>query len=148
MKSENERIDLKSTFEKATLEANSRNHTQRRSLLHRAAATDSSKSPDENVFPSTLHSTTAAEPSNDQTNKLHVIREKLSAVEADVKRKRRELRNWDRDNKHFAVEVCPELFQILPDFRTPGSVLGDGGFADMAQVRTLYTENYIFHHFS
>ena len=69
-------------------------------------------------------------------NELNSIRDKLSKVENEVRRKRRNFRNWYRDHKAFALEFCPELFQILPDFRTPGSILGDGGFADMAKVQS------------
>lgn len=68
------------------------------------------------------------------TIELNNLREKWNKVENDVRRKRRAFRNWYRDNKNFAMECCPELFHYLPDFRTPGSILGDGGFADMAKV--------------
>lgn len=68
------------------------------------------------------------------TIELNNLREKWNKIENDVRRKRRAFRNWYRDNKNFAVEYCPELFHYLPDFRNPGSILGDGGFADMAKV--------------
>jgi hypothetical protein len=126
LKLENERIDLKSAYEKATLTANSRNHIQRRSILQRMTMSDSEKLKE------------AASPSGQApgaVDDVGSIREQLSRVEMEVKRKRRELRNWYRSHKKFAVECCPELFQILPDFRTPGSVLGDGGFADAAHVQ-------------
>jgi hypothetical protein len=71
------------------------------------------------------------------TIELNNLREKWNKIENDVRRKRRAFRNWYRDNKNFAVDYCPELFHYLPDFRNPGSILGDGGFADMAKVFLL-----------
>ena len=51
-----------------------------------------------------------------------------------MKDARRALRGWYRDVRKLAVALAPELFRLIPDLQSPGSVLGDGGFADYAKV--------------
>lgn len=47
---------------------------------------------------------------------------------------RRAMRAWYRDVRKLASDLAPELFSLIPDLQSPGSVLGDGGFADYAKV--------------
>lgn len=98
------RIDLKSAMEKALLQTS-------RAKLSRVA-------------------------SNEQIimNDIEVIKADLLLAEKRSKQARKELRSWYRSNRNFGINIAPELFHFLPDFRSPGSVLGDGGFAQSANI--------------
>jgi hypothetical protein len=113
-------------FEKASLGANSRNLIQRRLSLQRIQSEDST------VFAIDLQS----------------LKDRLNIAENEVKTSRKALRNWYRLHKSFATETCPELFHFLPDLRTPGSILGDGGFAGNANVnkksKIIFFLNFLF----
>ena len=105
---EDARIDLKSSLEKAVLK------NSRGKMITRSTAT----------------STTASS----EVNEIDKLKAELCSTERASKVTRRLLRNWYRENRKFALNVAGELFHRLPDFRSPGSVLGDGGFAEIAKI--------------
>ena len=95
LKLENERIDVRSTLEKASL------------LGSRRSKYDVD---------------------------IEEIKETHRLAEKCVKNARREMRAWYREVRKFASETAPELFHMLPDLQTAGSVMGDGGFAESAKL--------------
>jgi hypothetical protein len=97
---EDERIDIRSTLEKASLK--------------RARKSNISNS---------LNST--SEDGGGAT--LVEIKTKLSVAEKTVKDARRDMREWYRVVREFAGGFAPELFHMLPDLQAAGSLLGDGG---------------------
>jgi serine/threonine protein kinase len=115
---ENQRIDIKSALEKAML-------TMNRSKFMRPHS-DSS----------------AASASGSVGMEVERLRIQLSLAEREAKSSRRALRTWYRSHRYFAVNTAPELFFALPDFRSPGSVLGDGGFASSANIPRRQLSEY------
>ena len=63
-------------------------------------------------------------------------------AERAVKEVRREMRNWFRGVRSFAIDVAPELFHLLPDLQAPGSVLGDGGYGENAKLPRRRLDEY------
>jgi hypothetical protein len=119
---EDKRIDLRSLLEKATLKG------QRRAARPTFNMSLSSSSHDDVPAAS---SNILASSSNDD---LEDIRFQLAEAERAVKDSRRAMRSWFRTVRKFAVSVAPELFRLLTDLQSPGSVLGDGGFAENAKL--------------
>lgn len=114
---ENQRIDIKSALEKTML------------TIHRSKS----------MRPIT--DLTAASSGLVETE-VERLRNQLSIAEREAKTSRRALRAWYRSHRHFAVNIAPELFFALPDFRSPGSVLGDGGFASNANIPRRQLNEY------
>ena len=114
LKLEDKRIDIRSELEKATLKAQ-RNNTRIK--------------PEESPKP-------------DTENEIEKIRENLSVAEKDVKEMRKAMRSWFRNLRRRSMEYIPELFHYLPDLQAPGSVLGDGGFAENAKLPRRRLEEY------
>lgn len=114
LKLEDKRIDIRSELEKATLKAQ-RNNTRIK--------------PEESPKP-------------DAEIEIEKIRENLSTAEKEVKEMRKEMRSWFRNLRRRAMEYMPELFHYLPDLQAPGSVLGDGGFAENAKLPRRRLEEY------
>lgn len=111
---ENLRIDLKSNLEKALLQ----------SSRHKRGGNNSNISP--------THS--------DQT--INQLKQSLQTKEKITRQYRKSIRNWYRDKKSFVRDKAPELYHYLPDFRSPGSVLGDGGFAETANIPHRLLSDY------
>ena len=131
LKLENDRIDMKSLYEKASLNLASRNCLQRRVTHSKEKSNISIDGKNKNeIFEN-----------NSQIDK-ESIQKKLLDIDNSVRVKRKDLRNWYRNNKKFAIESAPELFHYLPDFRTPGAILGDGGFAERAKVPRRSIDEY------
>ncbi len=76
------------------------------------------------------------------TSSVEELTHKLTIAEKDVKDARRNMRSWYREIRKFALEFAPELFLLLPDLRSPGSVLGDGGFAENAKLIRRRLDEY------
>lgn len=109
LKWENLRIDLKSSTEKAKLTVGRGKHPR---SIHGSNSTSS-----EIVTP-----------------EVEKLKNDLIEAEREARASRKELRNWYRNRRNFVVHTAPEMFVALPDFRAPGSVLGDGGFARSANI--------------
>lgn len=131
------RIDLKSNLEKALLKSS------RGKMFVRSSAASTPN----NNYP--INSPNANPNLNSQNGDIPVasittnssaildidkLKSELAHAEKHSKITRRLLRNWYRENRKFAVNIAAELFHYLPDFRSPGSVLGDGGFAEIAKI--------------
>jgi hypothetical protein len=119
------RIDLKSNLEKAVLKSS------RGKMFSRASSSASTPTAGNSLTPNGGMVFTAESPVLLDIDKLKAD---LACAEKNSKLTRRQLRNWYRENRKFAVNVAGELFHYLPDFRSPGSVLGDGGFAEIAKI--------------
>jgi serine/threonine protein kinase len=80
-------------------------------------------------------STFFSEPTED------ILLRRLADADHLVKKSRQVMRTWNREVRKIALEFVPELFHDIPDLLLPGSVMGDGGFAEMAHVpRRIYGE--------
>jgi hypothetical protein len=81
-------------------------------------------------------------PSDEQGVDIQTLKELSLEADKAAARARRGLRSWYRSNRKYAMEIAPELFHYLPDLRSPGSVLGDGGFAQSAHLPTRRLDEY------
>ena len=115
LKLEDMRIDIRSELEKATLKA------QRSSMNSRSKSEETTRQ---------------------ESDEIEKIRDKLSIAEKEVKEMRKNMRSWFRNLRRRAMEYIPELFHYLPDLQAPGSVLGDGGFAENAKLPRRQIEEY------
>lgn len=75
------------------------------------------------------------------SSNLEDLKSKLSSAEKDVRDTRREMREWYRGIREQAHSL-PELFYLLPDLQVPGSILGDGGFAEKARLPRRRLDEY------
>lgn len=128
---EDNRIDIKSILEKCNLKG----HTRRRLSPPNLRIEDIGNS---NMLPS---------PHSPRENENHAVqidglKERLATAEKAVKDCRREMRAWYRDTRQFALDFAPELFLYLPDLQRPGSILGDGGFAEQAKLPQRGLDEY------
>lgn len=123
---ENTRIDLKSSAEKAQL---SKSRSGSKALQHQHSGGSHGGS-------------NSSSSSNAGTSDLEQLRQKLAAAEKSSKAARKALRSWYRGHRNFVVHTVPELFHTLPDFKAPGSVLGDGGFAQSANIPRRQLSEY------
>jgi hypothetical protein len=112
---EDKRIDCRSLLEKAALKG------QRRAVRPTFSSSEQFSRSQEDL----------ASYSNDD---IEDIKFQLAEAERAVKDTRREMRSWFRNVRKFATSVAPELFRLLPDLLSPGSVMGDGGFAENAKL--------------
>jgi len=138
---EGERIDRRSMFEKATLLQSSRR------TLTRAAPTKATQSSNPDLSASLDDSMSLASASGDSGfsrggGELDELKGLLLAAERSVKEARRSIRSWYREVRKLAIELIPELFSLIPDLQAPGSVLGDGGFAQNARVPHRLFDDY------
>ena len=109
------RIDLRSELEKATLKG-----TRKRNLTY-------------GILKST---------SEDISETIIDIKIKLQTAEKAVSNARRKMRDWFRVVRELAGGLAPELFHMLPDLQSAGSLLGDGGFAVNAKLLKRKLEDY------
>jgi len=135
---ENERIDKRSALEKAALKSGrSKNMTAR----------SNSKSPiPSNPLSASSTSSSASILSSlsmdESSSEMSDLKSALFAAEKAVKDARRDLRHWYRQVRKIAIDLAPELFHLLPDLQAPGSVLGDGGFAENAKLPHRRLDEY------
>ena len=71
-----------------------------------------------------------------------MLLKRLAAVEHRARQGRLMVRSWNREVRKLALEFAPELFGEMPDLLLPGSVMGDGGFAELARVPRRNYEDY------
>ena len=112
---EDSRIDIRSDLEKASLK-----RTRKRNLINGSLNSSSEEYPE----------------------LINDIKMKLLSAEKFVKDARREMREWFRVVRELAGSVAPELFHMLPDLQSAGSLLGDGGFAENAKLPKRKLEEY------
>ena len=119
-------IDIRAKLSRANLEARS---SSRRACMRR------------------LHNVGLASKSRDnasgsQDGQIEAIKRELLAAENATKAARRDLRAWNREVRKLALEFAPEMFLVLPDLSAPGSVLGDGGFGELAGIPRKRFQDY------
>lgn len=119
---EDERIDIRSLVEKASLKRKGRSSS--------AGATP------RDAAGVLVPVVTSVEEDLEEKKRL------LQRAERSVKEARRHMRTWLRQVRKFAVETAPELFHFIPDLQAPGSVLGDGGFAMYANLPKRRLDEY------
>ena len=73
---------------------------------------------------------------------IESIKRDLLAAENTAKAARHALRAWNREVRKVALEFAPEMFLVLPDLPAPGSVLGDGGFGELAGIPRKRLQDY------
>jgi hypothetical protein len=138
---EGDRIDRRSSLEKALLQGSRR--TQMRSALPRPPSSHSHDlslgTPSLDALDATLSSISTDSASSRTMDELKAG---LVAAERAVKDARRGIRAWYRDVRKLALELTPELFKLIPDLQMPGSILGDGGFAQNAKVPHRLFDDY------
>jgi hypothetical protein len=131
LKLEDEKIDIRSLLEKATLKET----RKARNFSIRGLSRTSSHS-------TTDDSATITSGETIIETEVEEIRKKLLATEKAVKECRKEMRGWYREVRQFAQTIAPELFLLLPDLLYAGSILGDGGFAEGAKLPKRRLDEY------
>lgn len=117
LKLEDEKIDIKSSLEKARLKLNR--------LKLKAQPTTSTKTEDV-----------------DSLKSVNDLQNQLKEAEKNVRELRKNMRSWYREVRKFALDKAPELFHYLSDLQSPGSLLGDGGFAGDAKLPRRRLDEY------
>eukprot|EP01038_Epipyxis_sp_PR26KG_P005560 gene5560-7682_t len=131
---EDERIDLKSKLEKATL---------KESVHRRASRYPQSNDNNDNKNTGLSSPGRKNNINNDAiATDIQNTKQQLQLAERAVKLARKELRQWYRENRSFVLNIAPELLHYLPDLRNPGSILGDGGFAENMKIIRRNIDEY------
>jgi serine/threonine protein kinase len=82
-------------------------------------------------------------PSQDERDGyMEALQHELAEAERVAKSARRMMRTWNRNARKIALEYAPEMFLLLPDLLSPGSVLGDGGFGELAGIPRKRFQDY------
>ena len=139
---EGDRIDRRSLLEKALLQGSRRTQarpTQKSSL--ELAGSLANTSYDETLSSVSTDSSGTSRTAGGGTE-IDDLKSALAAAERAVKDARRGIRSWYREVRKLALELTPELFKLIPDLQMPGSVLGDGGFAQNAKVPHRLFDDY------
>ena len=142
---EGERIDRRSSLEKALLQGGRRTQHARpvnRALDVSTGTLRSSSIDTLEVLSSVSTDSGSYTRSIGGGGEIDELKANLIISERAVKEARRGIRSWYRDVRKLALELTPELFKLIPDLQMPGSVLGDGGFAQNAKVPHRLFDDY------
>lgn len=139
---EGERIDKRSALEKAILQASRRHQSRGAPSRGHVRKIPSVFSPFCTNHED-LHAVSSSVAPCLIANEIEALHVLLETAENAVKEARRSIRAWYRELRKLATEFIPELFNLIPDLQTPGSILGDGGFAENAKVPHRLLDDYV-----